>query len=420
MKNYVDLEEETWKLYQEARVSLQDKFCELDRICEENTAKVLAAFWANHVSESHFGSTTGYGYDDAGRDVIERIYAQIFGAEDALVRTQFISGSHALSKTLFGILRPGDLLLSISGTPYDTLHEVIGIIDNPSSLKSFGVLYDEISLVNDDFDEEKIVDYLKSHFVKVVEIQRSKGYSSRKSISIDKCQKIIAKIKEVSPKTIVMVDNCYCEFVGVLEPTEVGADVVVGSLIKNLGGGLAPNGGYVVGKKEIIQLVAEALTLPGEGRDVGPTLGVNKAFLQGIFMAPQVVRDALKTNYLASYLLDKLGYQVEPSPLEERVDIVLTILFGNKKDMCLYCEGIQAGSPIDSFVKPIPVDMPGYQDQVIMAAGAFTQGSSIELSCDGPIREPYLAYQQGGLTFESGAIGVLKAVDKIIKARKED
>ena len=420
MKNYVDLEEETWELYQEARVSLQDKFCELDRICEENTAKVLAAFWANHVSESHFGSTTGYGYDDAGRDVIERVYAQIFGAEDALVRTQFISGSHALSKTLFGILRPGDLLLSISGTPYDTLHEVIGIIDNPSSLKSFGVLYDEISLVNDDFDEEKIVDYLKSHFVKVVEIQRSKGYSSRKSISIDKCQKIIAKIKEVSPKTIVMVDNCYCEFVGVLEPTEVGADVVVGSLIKNLGGGLAPNGGYVVGKKEIIQLVAEALTLPGEGRDVGPTLGVNKAFLQGIFMAPQVVRDALKTNYLASYLLDKLGYQVEPSPLEERVDIVLTILFGNKKDMCLYCEGIQAGSPIDSFVKPIPVDMPGYQDQVIMAAGAFTQGSSIELSCDGPIREPYLAYQQGGLTFESGAIGVLKAVDKIIKARKED
>ena len=420
MKNYVDLEEETWKLYQEARVSLQDKFCELDRICEENTAKVLAAFWANHVSESHFGSTTGYGYDDAGRDVIERIYAQIFGAEDALVRTQFISGSHALSKTLFGILRPGDLLLSISGTPYDTLHEVIGIIDNPSSLKSFGVLYDEISLVNDDFDEEKIVDYLKSHFVKVVEIQRSKGYSSRKSISIDKCQKIIAKIKEVSPKTIVMVDNCYCEFVGVLEPTEVGADVVVGSLIKNLGGGLAPNGGYVVGKKEIIQLVAEALTLPGEGREVGPTLGVNKAFLQGIFMAPQVVRDALKTNCLASYLLDKLGYQVEPSLLEERVDIVLTILFGNKKDMCLYCEGIQAGSPIDSFVKPIPVDMPGYQDQVIMAAGAFTQGSSIELSCDGPIREPYLAYQQGGLTFESGAIGVLKAVDKIIKARKED
>ena len=420
MKNYVDLEEETWELYQEARVSLQDKFCELDRICEENTAKVLAAFWANHVSESHFGSTTGYGYDDAGRDVIERVYAQIFGAEDALVRTQFISGSHALSKTLFGILRPGDLLLSISGTPYDTLHEVIGIIENPSSLKSFGVLYDEISLANDDFDEEKIVDYLKSHFVKVVEIQRSKGYSSRKSISIDKCQKIIAKIKEVSPKTIVMVDNCYCEFVGVLEPTEVGADVVVGSLIKNLGGGLAPNGGYVVGKKEIIQLVAEALTLPGEGRDVGPTLGVNKAFLQGIFMAPQVVRDALKTNYLASYLLDKLGYQVEPSPLEERVDIVLTILFGNKKDICLYCEGIQAGSPIDSFVKPIPVDMPGYQDQVIMAAGAFTQGSSIELSCDGPIREPYLAYQQGGLTFESGAIGVLKAVDKIIKARKED
>lgn len=416
MKNYVDLEEETWKLYQEARVSLQDKFCKLDRICEENTAKVLAAFWANHVSESHFGSTTGYGYDDAGRDVIEQIYAQIFGAEDALVRTQFISGSHALSKTLFGILRPGDLLLSISGTPYDTLHEVIGIIDNPSSLKSFGVLYDEISLVNDDFDEEKIVDYLKSHFVKVVEIQRSKGYSSRKSISIDKCQKIIAKIKEVSPKTFVMVDNCYCEFVGVLEPTEVGADVVVGSLIKNLGGSIASNGAYICGDKKLIELCAERLNLPGEGIDVGPSLGANKSILQGLYFAPSVVASSLKTAVLTSYLLEKLGYEVSPRYNEARADIVEAITFKDKNLLIKYVQNIQASSPIDSSTLPIPAPMPGYDDEIIMASGSFTQGSSIELSCDGPLREPFIAYQQGGVTYNYGKIAVINAIKSIFKS----
>ena len=419
MKEYIELEQETWELYEKVLPILKEQFSKIDEICESNTAKVLHAFWENHVSESHFASTTGYGYDDLGRDTIEKIYSTVFEAEDALVRNQFISGSHALAKTFFGLLRPGDLLLSISGRPYDTLHEVIGIEENSSSLKSFGVNYAEIDLKDNDFDEEKILKFLKQHQVKVVEIQRSRGYSSRKSLSLEKCEKIIKKIKEISPNTIVMIDNCYCEFVSTKEPTQVGADIVVGSLIKNLGGGLAPNGGYVVGKKELIKLVAEALTLPGEGKEVGPSLGVNRQFLQGIFLAPQVVSSALKTSILASALLKELGYTVDPEPLEERVDIVQTIAFGNPADLISYCEGIQSGSPIDSYVKPIPIDMPGYKDEVIMAAGAFIQGSSIELSCDGPLREPYLAYQQGGLTYESGMIGVLKAVNEVIKKRKD-
>ena len=419
MKEYIELEQETWDLYEKVLPILKEQFSKIDEICESNTAKVLHAFWENHVSESHFASTTGYGYDDLGRDTIEKIYSTVFEAEDALVRNQFISGSHALAKTFFGLLRPGDLLLSISGRPYDTLHEVIGIEENSSSLKSFGVNYAEIDLKDNDFDEEKILKFLKQHQVKVVEIQRSRGYSSRKSLSLEKCEKIIKKIKEISPNTIVMIDNCYCEFVSTKEPTQVGADIVVGSLIKNLGGGLAPNGGYVVGKKELIKLVAEALTLPGEGKEVGPSLGVNRQFLQGIFLAPQVVSSALKTSILASALLKELGYIVDPEPIEERVDIVQTIAFGNPADLISYCEGIQSGSPIDSYVKPIPIDMPGYKDEVIMAAGAFIQGSSIELSCDGPLREPYLAYQQGGLTYESGMIGVLKAVNEVIKKRKD-
>lgn len=420
MKSYLDLEQETWDLYYKTMDDLKDKFLEIDNICEENTAKVLNAFWQNHISEAHFSSTTGYGYDDLGREAIEGVYKTIFNAEDALVRNQFISGSHALSKTLFGILRPNDLLVYITGRPYDTLHEVIGITENASSLKSFGVKYDEIALRDNDFDDAKIVDYLKNNKVKVMAIQRSKGYEYRKSLSLDKCARIIKKIKEVSPDTIIMVDNCYCEFVTVKEPTDVGADLVVGSLIKNLGGGIAPNGGYVVGKKDLIKLVSEALTLPGEGKEVGPSLGVNRQFLQGIFLAPSVVSSALKTSILANAMLSSLGYVVEPLPSEERVDIVSTIAFHNETDLISYCEGIQSGSPIDSFVKPIPVEMPGYKDQVIMAAGAFIQGSSIELSCDGPLREPYLAYQQGGITFDSGKIGVLKAVNEIIKKRKEN
>ena len=279
MKNYLDLEKETWELYDKVLPKIKNKLVEIDAICEENTAKVLQAFWNAHISETHFNMTTGYGYDDIGREAIENVYKYIFKAQDALVRNQFISGSHALAKTLFGLLRPNDLLLSITGTPYDTLHEVIGIKENASSLKSFGIKYDEIPLKDDDFDTAKILDYLTNHQVKVIEIQRSRGYSSRKSISLDKVEKIIQEIKKISPNTIIMIDNCYCEFVTTKEPCEVGADIVVGSLIKNLGGGMALNGGYVVGKKEYVHLVSEALTLPGEGKEVGPSLGANRQFL---------------------------------------------------------------------------------------------------------------------------------------------
>ena len=418
MKDFLDLENETWQLYEEAVKTLENDFSKIDKIVEYNTAKVMHAFWENKVSEAHFSTTTGYGYNDIGREVIENVYATIFKSEDALVRNQFISGSHALTKPLFGLLRPGDLLLSISGRPYDTLHQVIGIIDNPSSLKSFGIKYDEIDLKDDNFDTLKIEKYLQSHSVKLIEIQRSRGYSSRETISLEKVKQVIELIRKTSPQTIIMIDNCYCEFVSKIEPIEIGADVVVGSLIKNLGGGLAQNGGYVVGKKEYINRIAEALTLPGEGKEVGPSLGANRQFLQGIFMAPQVVGSALKTALLTSYMLENLGYRVSPRYRDERSDIVQTITFNNKEDLISYCKGIQQGSPIDSYATTIPVDMPGYEDQVIMAAGAFVQGSSIELSCDGPIREPYIAYQQGGLTFDSAKLGVLKAVDEIIKSQK--
>ena len=417
MNDFLNLEKETIDLYNEAMEQLKEVFHRVDKIEEYNTSKVLNAFWTSKISENHFNSTTGYGYGDIGRDAIESVYKTIFNTESALVRTQFISGSHTLAKTLFGLLRPGDLLLSISGTPYDTLHKVIGIENSPSSLKSFGIKYAEIDLKDNDFDYEQIEDFIKNNKVKVIEIQRSRGYSTRESITIEKCEKVIKLIKSIDDNICVMVDNCYCELVNTLEPTDVGADVVVGSLIKNLGAGLAPNGGYVVGKKVYIDLIAESLTLPGEGADVGPSLGANKPFLQGLFFAPTVVASALKTSILASYMLEKLGYKVNPRYNDERADIVETIEFGNELDVISYCKGIQSGSPIDSFVSPIPVETPGYKDKVIMASGSFTQGSSIDLSCDAPIREPYIAYEQGGLTFTSGRIGILKAINEIIKRR---
>ena len=417
MNDFLNLEKETIDLYNEAMEQLKEVFHRVDKIEEYNTSKVLNAFWTSKISENHFNSTTGYGYGDIGRDAIESVYKTIFNTESALVRTQFISGSHTLAKTLFGLLRPGDLLLSISGTPYDTLHKVIGIENSSSSLKSFGIKYAEIDLKDNDFDYEQIENFIKNNKVKVIEIQRSRGYSTRESITIEKCEKVIKLIKSIDDNICVMVDNCYCELVNTLEPTDVGADVVVGSLIKNLGAGLAPNGGYVVGKKVYIDLIAESLTLPGEGSDVGPSLGANKPFLQGLFFAPTVVASALKTSILASYMLEKLGYKVNPRYNDERADIVETIEFGNESDVISYCKGIQSGSPIDSFVSPIPVETPGYKDKVIMASGSFTQGSSIDLSCDAPIREPYIAYEQGGLTFTSGRIGILKAINEIIKRR---
>ena len=402
-----------------AETELTNIFKKIDNDCFINSSKVMKAFQENRVSEIHFSSTTGYGYNDIGRDTIEKVFANILGAEDALVRSQFISGSHALTVALFAYLRPNDIMLSITGTPYDTLHEVIGIKENKSSLKSFGIKYEQIDLVNDDFDYKKIEEYLKQNKVKLIEIQRSKGYSTRKSLSIKKLEKVIHLIKSIDSNIIIMIDNCYCEFVGTKSPLEVGADIIVGSLIKNLGGGIAPNGAYIAGKKELVDLAGERLTLPGEGREVGPTLGINKSILQGLFMAPTVVASSLKTAILASYLLEKLGYKVEPKYNEERVDIVQNIEFGNKEDLISYVKGIQKGSPIDSYVVPEPWDMPGYDDEVIMAAGTFTQGSSIELSCDGPIREPYIAYMQGGLTYEYGKIGVLKAIQTIIDNKKQ-
>ena len=394
---------------------LQDVYKKIDEICMYNSIKVLKAFSDNNISETHFNTTTGYGYNDIGRDTIEKVYADIFKCEDALVRSQIISGTHALTVTLFALLRPNDTLLSITGKPYDTLDEVIGIKENNSSLKSFGVKYEQIDLINDDFDYNKIEERLKKDFVKVIEIQRSKGYSTRKSISLEKVEKVISLIKKVSPNTIVMIDNCYCEFVGKKEPTEVGADVVVGSLIKNLGAGIASNGGYICGKQELIHLCAERLNVPGEAKEVGPSMNSNKTFLQGLFMAPTTVKNAIKTSIFTSKILEELGYNVEPKWNEERYDIVQNIIFNNREKLIKYCVGIQSASPIDSNVTPIPWDMPGYSDEVIMASGSFTQGSSIELSCDAPLRPPFIAYQQGSLTYEYGKIGVLKAISKMME-----
>lgn len=409
------MDEKIIKLVNDSEKELDEEFKKIDEICEYNSLKVLNAFWNNKLSEAHFSQTTGYGYDDIGRDVIEKIYAEIFGAEDALVRSQFISGSHALTVALFAYLRPGDTMLSISGLPYDTLHEVIGIVPNDSSLKSFGVNYEQIDLINDDFDYEKIEERLKKSKIKLIEIQRSKGYSTRKSISNSKIKKVVDLIRNYDKDVIIMVDNCYCEFVDKVSPIEMGADIIVGSLIKNLGGGIAPNGAYIVGKKRLVDLAGERLTLPGEGREVGPTLGINKQILEGLFFSPSVVASALKTAVLASKVLEELGYKVEPRYNDERVDIVQNIEFGNEKDLVKYCQGIQMASPVDSFAIPMPWDMPGYEDKVIMAAGTFTQGSSIELSCDGPIRKPYIAYMQGSLTYEYGKIAIIKAVSNLTK-----
>ena len=392
---------------------LKGVFKEREEITQYNSLKVLMAFQKHNLSEMHFNGTTGYGYGDVGRDTIEEIFADIFKAEDSLVRTQLISGTHALSTTLFGILRPGDTLLSISGKPYDTLDEVIGIVENSSSLISFGINYEQIELIDNDFDYKKIEERLKKSNVKLIEIQRSRGYDLRKTIDLEKVEKVIKLIKSISKDTIVMIDNCYCEFVNKKEPIEIGADIAVGSLIKNLGGGIAPNGAYIVGRKDLVNLAAERLTAPGIGKEAGASLGINKQILQGLFYAPQVVNSSVKTAIFASKILEELGYKVEPKFNEKRSDIVQTIEFGDKEKLIKFCQGIQAASPVDSSSVPMPWDMPGYTDQIIMAAGAFTQGSSIELSCDGPIRSPYVAFMQGGLTYEYGKLGVLKAISML-------
>ena len=401
---------EAERLVNEAEKEAEEYLKKADEICAKNSKKVIKAFWKEGVTETDFGSTTGYGYDDIGREKIERVFADIFKAEDCIVRGQFISGTHALTVALFAFLRPGDTMLSINGKPYDTLDEVIGLVPNNSSLKTFKVNYEQIDLVNDDFDYEKIQERLKASKVKLIEIQRSKGYALRKSITLDKVEKVIKAIREIDKDVIIMIDNCYCEFVGEKEPIEVGADVIVGSLIKNLGGGIAPNGAYIAGRKDLVELAAERLTVPGEGKGVGPTLGINRSFLQGIFLAPGVVCSAVKTAILTSKVMEKLGYKVEPRFCDERADIVQTIEFGDREKLIKYCQGIQKGSPIDSNSLPEPCETPGYIDPIIMASGSFTQGSSIELSCDGPLRAPYVGFQQGALTYEYGKLGLIQAI----------
>ena len=407
------IKEDIIELSKKVEKDLLPIFKEVEKVEEYNSLKVLSAFQKYNLSEMHFAGTTGYGYGDVGRDAIENVFADIFKAEDSLVRTQFVSGTHAISTLLFGILRPNDTLISISGKPYDTLDEVIGIVENNSSLQSYGVKYEQIELIDDDFDYKAIEERIKKGNVKLIEIQRSRGYSTRKTIDLEKVEKAIKLIKSIDKNVIVMIDNCYCEFVTKKEPIEVGVDVVVGSLIKNLGGGIAPNGGYIAGRKDIVDLAAQRLTAPGLGKEVGPSLGINRQILQGLFFAPQVVASSLKTAIFASKMLEELGFNVEPKFNDKRADIVQTIEFGDKEKLIKFCQGIQAASPIDSNSVPMPWDMPGYTNQVIMAAGAFTQGSSIELSCDGPIRLPYIAFLQGGLTYRYGKLGVLKAISML-------
>lgn len=388
-------------------------FENIEKICEINSQKVLKAFQECNLQEVHMVSSTGYGIDEAGRNKIEEIYSHIFKAEDSLVRTQLISGTHALAITLSALLRPGDTMLSITGAPYDTLQTVIGIgkEESKSSLKAFNISYEQIELKNNDFDIDAIKERLSKKDIKLVEIQRSRGYSTRKSLTIEQIEKAIQAIREVNKEVIIMVDNCYGEFVQEKEPIEIGADIAVGSLMKNLGAGIATSGAYIVGKKDLIELCAERLTSPGIGKEIGPSLNQNPLLIKGLFFAPSVVASSVKTAVFASRMLEKLGYNVEPKFDETRADIVQTIHLGNEENLVKFCQGIQMGSPIDSNVIPYPGDMGGYEDKVIMAAGTFTQGSTIELSCDGPLREPYIAYMQGGLTYEYGKFGILKAIE---------
>lgn len=393
-------------------------FKKIDWNTEYNQQKVLKDFIDCKVSESHFNASTGYGYDDRGRDTLDELYAKIFECEDALVRHNFVSGTHALTVALFGVLRPGDKILSVTGTPYDTLLSVIGENENScGSLKEFGVQFDYIELKKDgEPDYDKIRNSLKNSY-KAVYIQRSRGYSLRKSLYVADIQKIIKTVKEISPTTIVMVDNCYGEFVELSEPTKVGADLIIGSLIKNAGGGLAPTGGYIAGRKDLVEMCSYRLTTPGTGREIGASLGQNRQLFMGIFNAPHVVGEALKTAVFSSAIFENLGYEVFPKYDEHRSDIIQAIKLNNPQSLIAFCKGIQSGSPVDSFVSPEPWDMPGYDSQIIMAAGTFTLGASIELSADAPLRDPYAVWLQGGINFHSAKVGVMCAIQNLIDSK---
>ncbi len=416
LKKEYDIKDSAISLLIKAEEDVKDRFSKIDEIAADNTLKVLSAFKRHNVSEMHLGLTTGYGYDDVGRDTLDKIYADVFGTESAIVRHSIVSGTHALCLCLFGLLRPGDTLLSVTGKPYDTLEEVIGIRGKASgSLHDWGVNYREIDLLPNGSADFDAIKNAVTEDVKVVTIQRSKGYAWRKSLSVSDIGEIIACVKAKNPNVLCMVDNCYGEFVETIEPTDVGADVIVGSLIKNPGGGISLTGGYIAGKEIAIEKISYRLTAPGIGNEVGATLGMNRSMYQGFFLAPHTVAQSVKTAILASRMLELAGFSVCPESNEERHDIIQAVRLLDKNKLCAFCAGIQRGAPIDSFVTPTPWNMPGYNEQVIMAAGAFVSGASIEISADAPIKEPYIAYMQGGLTYESGKIAVLCAVSDILE-----
>lgn len=413
--------ERVMNLAKEAEEKLKEHFLRIDNIAFENTNKIMDSFREHRVSEAMFNPTSGYGYDDRGRDTLDEIWADVMGAEKAFVRHNIVNGTHALTIGMFGLLRPGDVMISVAGKPYDTLEEVIGIEGQAGngSLRDFGIGYEQIELKEGklDFDEIEISLRRLGSKAKVVWVQRSKGYLNRRTLTVAEIGELSEFVHKISPETYVVVDNCYGEFVETLEPTALGADLVIGSLIKNPGGGMAEVGGYIAGKSRAVELASYRLTSVGTGTEVGATLGLNKSFYKGLFYAPHTVAQALKTSHLAAYVFEALGYNVEPSWREVRSDIIQQIITGTPEGLIAFCQGIQAGSPIDSFVSPEPWAMPGYTDKVIMAAGAFTQGSSIEISADGPLRPPYTAYFQGGLTYESGKIGILSAAEAMLKVK---
>lgn len=413
--NVNDIRPEVYELARQAEEEIRPQFERVDRIAMLNTRKVMTAFQDNKVSDSCFAGTTGYGYDDLGREVLDKVYAQVFCTEAALVRIGFVNGTHALSAALFGILKPGDTLLSVTGLPYDTLRNAIGIEgDCHGSLKFYGINYKQVDLKNGEADLDAIKAALTDRSISAVLIQRSRGYENRKALSAEEIGEICSAVKSVAPNVTVMVDNCYGEFTGEHEPTEYGVDIMAGSLIKNPGGGLAPTGGYIVGRKDLVENAAMRLTTPGIGGECGASLGNNRLLFQGFFMAPHIVAQAIKTVTFCSAMMKKIGFESSPAPDEARNDIIQMVTLKNAENMKKFCHGVQAGAPVDSYVTPEPWQMPGYNVPVIMAAGAFVQGSSIELSADGPMREPYTLYVQGGITYESGKLGIMMAVNEML------
>ncbi len=419
IKNFFNIDDELLALDKKILQSLNERFSEIDDITEYNQLKVLYAFIKNGVSEATMSGSTGYGYDDRGREILERVMADCMGAEDSIMRHNFVSGTHTLTVALFGILRPNDKVLVLTGRPYDTITGVFGIDSkNDGSLSDFGVEYNEVALLSDGTPNiDEIKNRLSKDNFKMAYIQRSRGYSTRPTLVIDDIKKLCDAVKEVSPSTIIMVDNCYGEFVEKLEPCDVGADLCAGSLIKNPGGGIARTGGYIAGRRDLVEKCADRLTCPGVGKEVGATLGMSRELYLGLFQAPHVVGEAVKTAVYTSALFGEMGYEVSPKPFEKRGDIVQCVTLGSAEGLVAFCQGMQSGAPVDSFVVPEPWDMPGYTDPVIMAAGAFTLGASIELSADGPLREPYAAWMQGGLNFHSAKAGVLLAAQKIRNGR---